>query len=188
MTFATWRRTRSCALSRKSNGSKRSSRSTSCRRTQTTQERGLGVRAGTGRRRGVPVCGRAVRSTRTSLATKASPSRWFDVAGSKGGVKEVVATVEGHGAWLCLSGKRRAPCATCSATEAQGRIHTSTVTVAVLIEPDDVDVVLNDKDIRVDTYRAGALAVSTSTRRLGRPHDTSAKRHRCAVPRRTIAD
>jgi peptide chain release factor 1 len=34
-------------------------------------------------------------------------------------------------------------------------VHTSTVTVAVLTEPDEVDVVINDKDLRVDTYRAG---------------------------------
>ena len=40
-------------------------------------------------------------------------------------------------------------------TEAQGRIHTSTVTVAVLPEAEEVDVQINDKDLRIDVYRAG---------------------------------
>jgi peptide chain release factor 1 len=39
-------------------------------------------------------------------------------------------------------------------TEAQGRIHTSTVTVVVLIEPEDVDFVIEPKDLRIDTYRS----------------------------------
>jgi peptide chain release factor 1 len=39
-------------------------------------------------------------------------------------------------------------------TEAQGRIHTSTATVAVLIEPEEVDFVIEPKDLRIDTYRA----------------------------------
>jgi len=40
------------------------------------------------------------------------------------------------------------------ATETQGRIHTSTVTVAVLAEAEEVDVKIDDKDLRIDTYRA----------------------------------
>jgi peptide chain release factor 1 len=40
-------------------------------------------------------------------------------------------------------------------TEASGRIHTSTATVAVLPEAEDIDVVINDADLRVDTMRAG---------------------------------
>ena len=39
-------------------------------------------------------------------------------------------------------------------TEAQGRIHTSAATVAVLPEAEDVDIVINDKDLRIDVYRA----------------------------------
>ncbi|MCC6811584.1 MAG: peptide chain release factor 1 [Deltaproteobacteria bacterium] len=76
--------------------------------------------------------------------------------GSKGGVKEVVATIEGRGAYSIFKFEagvhrvQRVP-----ETEAQGRIHTSTVTVAVLVEPDEVDVVIDQKDLRVDTYRAG---------------------------------
>ena len=40
-------------------------------------------------------------------------------------------------------------------TESQGRVHTSTVTVAVLPEAEEVDVEINPADLRVDTYRAG---------------------------------
>ena len=40
------------------------------------------------------------------------------------------------------------------ATETQGRIHTSAATVAVLPEAEDVDIVIKDKDLRIDTYRA----------------------------------
>lgn len=76
--------------------------------------------------------------------------------GSKGGCKEVTATIEGSGAWSLFQFEagvhrvQRVP-----DTETQGRIHTSTCTVAVLTEPEEVDVVINDKDLRIDTYRAG---------------------------------
>ncbi|MDD4316122.1 MAG: peptide chain release factor-like protein, partial [Clostridia bacterium] len=40
-------------------------------------------------------------------------------------------------------------------TESQGRVHTSTVTVAILPEVEDVDVDLNEKDLKIDTYRSG---------------------------------
>jgi peptide chain release factor 1 len=76
--------------------------------------------------------------------------------GSKGGVKEAIMTIDGRGAYSVFKYEagvhrvQRVP-----ETEAQGRIHTSTVTVAVLVEPDDVDVVIDTKDLRVDTYRAG---------------------------------
>ena len=39
-------------------------------------------------------------------------------------------------------------------TEAHGRLHTSTMSVAVLPQPQDIEVVINDKDIQVDTFRA----------------------------------
>ena len=49
-------------------------------------------------------------------------------------------------------------------TETQGRIHTSAATVAVLPEPDDVEIDINDADMKIDTMRARAPAASTSTR------------------------
>lgn len=72
-----------------------------------------------------------------------------------GGFKEVVFVVEGDGAYSRLkyeSGVHRVQ--RVPATEASGRIHTSTVTVAVLAEAEDVDVEISPNDLRIDTYCA----------------------------------
>jgi len=69
-----------------------------------------------------------------------------------GGVKEVVATIEGKGVYGRFkheSGVHRVQ--RVPATEASGRIHTSTATVAVLPEAQEVDIVIEPKDIRIDT-------------------------------------
>jgi len=75
-----------------------------------------------------------------------------------GGFKEVTCTVKGRGAYSRLkyeSGVHRVQ--RVPATEAQGRIHTSTATVVVLAEVDDVDIQIPESDIRLDIYRsAGA--------------------------------
>lgn len=73
-----------------------------------------------------------------------------------GGVKEVTFSVIGKGAYSRLkyeSGVHRVQ--RVPATESQGRIHTSTITVAVLPEVDDVQVVIEEKDLKIDTYRSG---------------------------------
>jgi len=72
-----------------------------------------------------------------------------------GGVKEVVFSVKGRDAYKRLkfeSGVHRVQ--RVPATEAQGRIHTSTASVAVLAEPQEVDLVIESKDLRIDTYRS----------------------------------
>jgi peptide chain release factor 1 len=72
-----------------------------------------------------------------------------------GGVKGATAEVAGRGVFAKLkfeSGVHRVQ--RVPATETQGRIHTSTVTVAVLPEAEEVDVQIDDKDLRIDTYRA----------------------------------
>ncbi|HVY85755.1 MAG TPA: peptide chain release factor 1 [Caulobacterales bacterium] len=72
-----------------------------------------------------------------------------------GGYKEIVATVSGVGVFGKLkfeSGVHRVQ--RVPETEAGGRIHTSAATVAVLPQPDEVDVHIDDKDIRIDTMRA----------------------------------
>src|SRR6058998_450923 len=80
-----------------------------------------------------------------------------------GGFKEVIALVQGKGAFSRLKfegGVHRAP-----VTETQGRIHTSAVTVAVLPEAEDVEVELADKDLRIDVYRSsgpGGQSVNTT--------------------------
>jgi peptide chain release factor 1 len=86
--------------------------------------------------------------------------------GSSGGLKEVVASVSGDQVFNRLKHERgvhrvqRVP-----ATEAQGRIHTSTVTVAVLPEAEEVDIQIEPGDLRVDVYRAsgpGGQSVNTT--------------------------
>jgi peptide chain release factor 1 len=83
-----------------------------------------------------------------------------------GGYKEIILFIQGKGAWSRLKFERgvhrvqRVP-----ATEASGRIHTSTVTVAVLPEAEDVDVKVEEKDLRVDVYRSsgpGGQGVNTT--------------------------
>lgn len=72
-----------------------------------------------------------------------------------GGIKEVVFSIEARGAYSKLkyeSGVHRVQ--RVPSTESSGRIHTSTVTVAVLPEVDDVDVDINQNDLEIDTYRA----------------------------------
>jgi peptide chain release factor 1 len=75
--------------------------------------------------------------------------------GSKGGFKEIVAEIRGRGAFAKLkfeSGVHRVQ--RVPDTEASGRIHTSAATVAVLPEVEDVDVEIDDKDLKIDTMRA----------------------------------
>ncbi|HKZ06861.1 MAG TPA: peptide chain release factor 1 [Methylomirabilota bacterium] len=83
-----------------------------------------------------------------------------------GGYKEMILFIQGKGAWSRLKFERgvhrvqRVP-----ATESSGRIHTSTVTVAVLPEAEDVDVKVDERDIRVDVYRSsgpGGQGVNTT--------------------------
>ncbi|MBV9235228.1 MAG: peptide chain release factor 1 [Xanthobacteraceae bacterium] len=76
--------------------------------------------------------------------------------GTAGGFKEVIAEIRGRGAFAKLkfeSGVHRVQ--RVPDTEASGRIHTSAATVAVLPEVEDVDVAINDSDLRIDTMRSG---------------------------------
>ncbi len=83
-----------------------------------------------------------------------------------GGFKEVVFSISGKGAYARLkyeSGVHRVQ--RVPETESQGRIHTSTVTVAVLPEAEDVDVELDVNDVRVDVFRSsgnGGQSVNTT--------------------------
>jgi peptide chain release factor 1 len=75
--------------------------------------------------------------------------------GEMGGYKELIATVTGDGVFGRMkfeSGVHRVQ--RVPATEAQGRIHTSAATVAVLPEVEDVEIEINDSDLRIDTYRS----------------------------------
>jgi len=95
--------------------------------------------------------------------------KWEIVSSSEtgtGGLKEAIVTVEGRGAFGWLKHEsgvhrvRRVP-----ATEASGRIHTSTATVAVLPEAEEVDVQIDAKDLRIDTFCSsgpGGQSVNTT--------------------------
>ena len=83
-----------------------------------------------------------------------------------GGFKEIIAAINGKGAFSRLKFERgvhrvqRVP-----ATESQGRIHTSAVTVAVLAEAEDVDVFIDPNDLRIDVFRSsgpGGQSVNTT--------------------------
>ncbi|MBU1870030.1 MAG: peptide chain release factor 1, partial [Candidatus Omnitrophica bacterium] len=72
-----------------------------------------------------------------------------------GGVKEVTFSVKGKDAYKRLkfeSGVHRVQ--RVPETEAQGRIHTSTASIVVLVEPEEVDLIIDSKDLRIDTYRS----------------------------------
>src|SRR5215207_4191772 len=83
-----------------------------------------------------------------------------------GGLKEVIATIAGRGAYSKLkyeSGVHRVQ--RVPATEASGRLHTSTATVAVLPEAEEVDVQIAEKDLRIDTFCSsgpGGQSVNTT--------------------------
>jgi peptide chain release factor 1 len=76
-------------------------------------------------------------------------------AGDVGGFKEITASINGKGVYAKLkfeSGVHRVQ--RVPATESGGRIHTSAATVAVLPEPEEVDIEIEDKDLRIDVFRA----------------------------------
>jgi peptide chain release factor 1 len=76
--------------------------------------------------------------------------------GSKGGFKEIIATISGNDVYSHLKYEagvhrvQRVP-----ETETQGRVHTSACTVAVLPEAEEVDIKIEEKDLRIDVFRAG---------------------------------
>ena len=84
----------------------------------------------------------------------------------QGGIKEVIVNIEGRGVYSRLkyeSGVHRVQ--RVPATEASGRIHTSTATVAVLPEADEVDINIEAKDLRIDTFCSsgpGGQSVNTT--------------------------
>jgi len=86
--------------------------------------------------------------------------------GTLGGIKEVIFKVHGEGAFGAMrweSGVHRVQ--RVPATESQGRIHTSAATVAVLPEAEEVDVKIDDKDLRIDVFRSsgpGGQGVNTT--------------------------
>ncbi|MFG1300994.1 peptide chain release factor 1 [Xanthobacter sp. V3C-3] len=121
-------------------------------------ERGviLEVRAGTGGDEAALFAGDLFRMYGRYAAEKGwSVEVLSESEGTMGGYKEIIAAVHGKGAYARLkfeSGVHRVQ--RVPATEASGRIHTSAATVAVLPEAEDVDIDINEADLRIDVFRA----------------------------------
>lgn len=122
-------------------------------------ERGviLEIRAGTGGDEASLFAGDLLRMYQRYAAQKSwSVDILSESEGTVGGFKEVIAEISGKGVYARLkyeSGVHRVQ--RVPDTETSGRIHTSAATVAMLPLAGDVDIVLNDSDIRIDTMRAG---------------------------------
>jgi peptide chain release factor 1 len=116
----------------------------------------LEIRAGTGGDEAALFAGDLARMYERYAASHSW--RWDILSASAsdvGGFKEIIASVSGAGVFARLkfeSGVHRVQ--RVPATEAGGRIHTSAATVAVLPEAEDVDVAIDEKDLRIDVFRA----------------------------------
>ena len=122
-------------------------------------ERGciLEIRAGTGGEEAALFAGELCRMYQNYCAAHRLRVEEIDINATElGGVKEAIYNVTGAGAYKLLkyeSGVHRVQ--RVPATETQGRIHTSAATVAVLPEAEEVEVEINDKDIRIDIFHSG---------------------------------
>jgi peptide chain release factor 1 len=116
----------------------------------------LEIRAGTGGDEAALFAGDLYRMYERYAATQGWKVEILSLSeGSKGGFKEIIAEVRGRGVFAKLkfeSGVHRVQ--RVPDTEASGRIHTSAATVAVLPEVEDVDIHINDADLKIDTMRA----------------------------------
>ena len=116
----------------------------------------LEIRAGTGGEEAALFAGDLLRMYQRYAGQRRWKFELEDISETGiGGVKEVVVSVSGAGVFGRLrfeSGVHRVQ--RVPETEAGGRIHTSAATVAVLPQPDDIDITIDDKDLRIDTMRA----------------------------------
>ena len=127
----------------------------------------LEIRAGTGGDEAAIFAGDLFRMYQRYAAFKGWKLEIISASeGDHGGYKEIIASIMGAGVYARLkfeSGVHRVQ--RVPATEAQGRIHTSAATVAVLPEAEDVDIEIKDADLRIDVYRSsgpGGQSVNTT--------------------------
>ena len=116
----------------------------------------LEIRAGTGGDEAALFAGDLFRMYERYAAKQGWKTEILSISeGTKGGFKEIVVSVRGRGVFAKLkfeSGVHRVQ--RVPDTESSGRIHTSAATVAVLPEVEDVDIEINDADLKIDTMRA----------------------------------
>src|SRR5579862_7546118 len=116
----------------------------------------LEIRAGTGGDEAALFAGDLYRMYERYAAAHGWKSELLSASeGTKGGYKEIIAEIRGRGAFAKLkfeSGVHRVQ--RVPDTEASGRIHTSAATVAVLPEAEELDVAINDADLKIDTLRS----------------------------------
>lgn len=127
----------------------------------------LEVRAGTGGDEAALFAGNLFRMYQRYADTRGWSVEIISVSeGDVGGYKEIISSVRGAGVFASLkfeSGVHRVQ--RVPETESGGRIHTSAATVAVLPEPEEVDVQIEEKDLRIDVFRAsgpGGQSVNTT--------------------------
>ena len=127
----------------------------------------LEVRAGTGGDEAAIFAGDLFRMYQRYASSKGWKVEVISASeGEHGGYKEVISNIYGSGAFAHLkfeSGVHRVQ--RVPATETQGRIHTSAATVAVLPEAEEVDIKIEDKDLRIDVFRSsgpGGQSVNTT--------------------------
>ena len=127
----------------------------------------LEIRAGTGGDEAALFAGDLFRMYERYAATRGWRVEVISVSpGEMGGCKEIIASVTGDSVFARLkfeSGVHRVQ--RVPATEQQGRIHTSAATVAVLPEAEEVDIQIEDKDLRIDVFRSsgpGGQSVNTT--------------------------
>jgi peptide chain release factor 1 len=127
----------------------------------------LELRAGTGGDEAAIFAGDLFRMYQRYAASKGWRVEVISASdGEHGGYKEIIANIYGAGAYARLkfeSGVHRVQ--RVPDTETQGRIHTSAATVAVLPEAEEVDIKIEDKDLRIDVYRSsgpGGQSVNTT--------------------------
>jgi peptide chain release factor 1 len=127
----------------------------------------LEIRAGTGGDEAALFAGDLYRMYERYAASQGWRTELVSASpGEMGGFKEIIANVTGEGVFARLkfeSGVHRVQ--RVPATETQGRIHTSAATVAVLPEAEEVDIQIDDKDLRIDIFRSsgpGGQSVNTT--------------------------
>ena len=127
----------------------------------------LEIRAGTGGDEAALFAGDLYRMYQRFSDTNKWKTEIISISdGDVGGFKEVILSIAGNGVFSRLkfeSGVHRVQ--RVPSTESNGRVHTSAATVAVLPEPEDVDIEIEEKDIRVDVFRAsgpGGQSVNTT--------------------------